>query len=384
MIKVLQFTDIINRYDFIDTIVRRADRNRFQIGVCLRSTEHNISSPLYEPDVPQWILRGTSRLFFLPTVLRLARLLRNWPAHILHAHHYEQALIGWWATKLSPGTRLVLGRHYSDAIYRLPESLKRTALLGLEQRANHAAARIIVPSTTIFEILTSRQGIKENKIEIVPYGFEPEKYRVPSKNEIKNIRIELDLDHHYVLSTFGRLHEEKGHRYLLEALAPLRKKIPSLRLLVVGEGPERPRIEKMIEENGLAEMVRLVGWRRDALVLMAAADAVVQPTLQEAFSQVMIEALWMGKPLIITDVSGASDVISDGNNGLLVPRADSTTLSHAVERVVGDRELASRLAAAGRRSVESRLEASRIIPLYEQAYLRSLESGQGDDRYEHV
>jgi glycosyltransferase involved in cell wall biosynthesis len=108
------------------------------------------------------------------------------------------------------------------------------------------------------------------------------------------------------------------------------------------------------------------------MALMAAMDAVVQPTLQEAFSQVMAEALWMGKPLVITDVSGATDVIRDGENGLLVPKADPNALAGAVARLVADAPLRARLGAAGRAYVEGHLTIEKIIPMYEQVYLRAM------------
>ncbi len=110
------------------------------------------------------------------------------------------------------------------------------------------------------------------------------------------------------------------------------------------------------------------------MTIMAASDVIVQPTLQEAFSQVMAEALWMGKPLVISDVSGAPDIISDGENGLLVPKGDAVALARAIQRVAGDVELRARLGTAGGRFVREHLAIERIIPQYEQAYLQALEN----------
>ena len=108
------------------------------------------------------------------------------------------------------------------------------------------------------------------------------------------------------------------------------------------------------------------------MTLMAVVDAVVQPTLQEAFSQVMAEALWMGRPLIITDVSGAPDVIHDGVNGLLIPQADALALTAAIYKLAEDEAFRNRLGAAGRSYVQEQLSVEKIIPLYEQSYLRAL------------
>src|SRR5829696_4976341 len=180
MIRVLQFADIVNRHDFIDTIVQRADPSRFEVGVCIRSDESNIAAPVYRERTPRWVLNGTSRREGLRAAWQLARILRAWKADILHAHHYDQAVIGWMATRIYPRARLVLGRHYSDAIYRLPSSMKRKAFLGAERSVNNGAKRIIVPSVLIREILTERQGVRPDKVDLIPYGFEPEKYTAPA------------------------------------------------------------------------------------------------------------------------------------------------------------------------------------------------------------
>src|SRR5690606_2967699 len=101
MIRVLQFADFVNRYDFIDSIVRWADPSRFEIGVCVRTRHSNIEPPNYSSRIPFWILEGLSRKDIPRTAYRLARLLREWQADILHAHHYDQALIGLLATRMA-------------------------------------------------------------------------------------------------------------------------------------------------------------------------------------------------------------------------------------------------------------------------------------------
>ena len=188
----------------------------------------------------------------------------------------------------------------------------------------------------IFDILTEKQSIASDKIDIVQYGFVPEKYSRPTSDDIEKLRREFGMEGRFAVANFGRLHEEKGHRYLIDAVAQLRESVPNLLVLCVGEGPERANIERQIRTLGVEENVRLVGWRTDAMTIMAAADAVVQSTLQEAFSQVMIEALWMSKPLVITDVSGAPDIIRNGENGLMVPKADADALAAAMSSLADD------------------------------------------------
>lgn len=104
MIRVLQFADVTNRYDFIDNIVQRADRDQFEIGVCVRSSASHIEAPVYADDTPRWVLNGTSRRQIPRAAYQLAHLLRRWRADILHTHLYDEAVIGWLATRIYPKT----------------------------------------------------------------------------------------------------------------------------------------------------------------------------------------------------------------------------------------------------------------------------------------
>jgi glycosyltransferase involved in cell wall biosynthesis len=379
MIRVLQFADVVNRYDFIDNIVQRADRTRFDVGVCVRTGVCNIEAPAYVPEIPRWTLKGTARREIPRAAGQLASLLRRWKADILHTHHFDQAVIGWLATRIYRRSRLVIGRHYSDSIYRSTTGLKRRTLLTVEHLVNRAASRIIVPSTFIREILTCWQGVDPAKVDLVRYGFVPEKYAPPHADEVQRVRGELGLEGRFVLGNFARLHEEKGQRFLIRAMDDLHAHFPRIVLLIVGEGPERKALEKQIRDANLGDAVRILGWRRDAIKVMAAVDAVVQPTLQEAFSQVMSEALWMGKPLIITDVSGATDIIKDSHNGLLVPKGDSHALTEAIERLVRDDGLRKKLVANGNDYVNQDMKLENTIRQYENAYERSL---SGNFRHE--
>ncbi len=374
-IRVLQFADIVNRYDFIDTIVQFANRERFEVGLCVRTSEWNIVQPLYRPETPRWVLDGASRSEVPRAALQLARIMAEWRADIVHAHHYDQAVIAWLATRLYRKARLFVGRHYSNSIYRSSRGRKQKALLAIEGAFNRAACRIVVPSRFIEQILTEWQGVSADKVVRIPYGFVEEKYAAPEPAYVEELRRDFALDGEFTIASFGRLHEEKGHRYLLEAMSCLRESATRIKLLLVGEGAERPRLERQVERLGLRDRVLFTGWRTDSMAIMAAVDAVVQPTLQEAFSQVMAESLWMARPLVMTDVSGATDILCDGENGILVPKADASALADAVLRLARSPELCKRLADSGKTYVTEQLAVNRIMPRYESAYLAAL--GQG-------
>jgi glycosyltransferase involved in cell wall biosynthesis len=125
----------------------------------------------------------------------------------------------------------------------------------------------------------------------------------------------------------------------------------------------------LVRESQLQAQVHFLGWRTDALDLMAAADVVVQPTLHEAFSQVMVEAMALGRPLVISNVSGVEDVVRHAETGLVVPPGDSDGLVQAIRRV-SHREEAERIGGNAMRAVRDLLDIRTIAPQFEALYRR--------------
>ena len=144
---------------------------------------------------------------------------------------------------------------------------------------------------------------------------------------------------------------------------------PGIRVLLVGEGPERPVLEAAVSELGLKAHVVLAGWRTDPVDLLAAVDIVVQPSTEECFSQAMVEAMAVGKPLVMTDVSGARDAISNGRNGVLVPPGDADAIAVALRTLLDDPKLARRLGEAAQAHVRASLDIRSVVRQYEECYL---------------
>jgi glycosyltransferase involved in cell wall biosynthesis len=368
-IRVLHFADLINRFDFIDNIVRHLDPTRFEREVATFHGRSNIEPPEYETDgIRHTVLNVHSRRAYPLAAARLRSLVRERGVSIVHPHHYEPNAVAWLATQLEPSVRVVVGRHYSDAIYRNTSGLRRHGYLALERLVNRHAARIVAPSTMIQSLLVERQAVPARKVEVIPYAFDPRRYKPPAQDDRRRRRVELGIASSFAVATVGRLYRDKGHRYLLEAVCHLAEDLPDLVWLVVGDGPERAPLERAINQARLGERVRLLGWRTDALRIIGAVDAVVQPSLQEAYSQVMAESLWMRTPLVISDVSGATDLITNGENGFVVPKADARALACAIQKLYYDSQLREQLGRAGRSHMEKYYSIDRIVPLYEALY----------------
>lgn len=170
----------------------------------------------------------------------------------------------------------------------------------------------------------------------------------------------------------GRLVEQKGFPYLIDAFAIVRGRIPDAVLWIVGEGSDRSALEQQIARLSLGRSVRLLGFRDNPYAYMAAADLFVLSSIFEGFGNVIAESMACGTAVVSTDCPyGPSEIITDGVNGILVPSRDPKALSDALLRVLRDPELRARLANEGRRRARD-FEASAIAGEYAEVFAHLL------------
>lgn len=155
----------------------------------------------------------------------------------------------------------------------------------------------------------------------------------------------------------GRLHENKGFDVLLRALA----KLPDVYLWLAGEGPEEARLRSMVDELGLDDRVRFLGWRDDIAALLAAADVFVCPSRLEPLGNVTLEAWANAVPVVATVSQGQRYLIESGDNGILVGIDRVDELAEAIGKVLADGTLARRLAEEGRRTYETQFSEEKIV-----------------------
>ena len=158
----------------------------------------------------------------------------------------------------------------------------------------------------------------------------------------------------YVVGAVGRLSPEKGFEILLHAVRLLLARGLDVRLIIVGEGGERPKLEALARELRIDGRVSLPGWRADARGHFEAFDAFALSSHREGLPNVLLEALALGVPVVATAVNGVPRVIADGVNGRLVPPGDPAGLAAGLAEVLTSPSLAAAFRAAGRAGVEGR------------------------------
>lgn len=154
----------------------------------------------------------------------------------------------------------------------------------------------------------------------------------------------------------GRLSPVKGVDVLVRALAIVNKAVRpelSVTLDIMGVGEEAPALQGLVEEHGLQDRVRFLGYRPDAAARLGTYDVVCLPSREDMCPLVCVEAMCHGKPVLATNVGGLPELVVDGKTGLLVPSDDVAALAKALLRLVTDHELRKRFGAAGRHRFES-------------------------------
>ncbi len=230
-------------------------------------------------------------------------------------------------------------------------------------------------STAVRDYLVSR-GIDAEHCVVIPNAVDLERF---SANATAPAAVREEFgwtETDSIVALVGRIVSWKGQFYFIRAIAEARKSDSSIRGLIVGDDFETGErddyiagLKSLVEELDLEDAVRFTGHRTDVPNVMKAADVVVCASSRpEPFGRVIIESMAVGTPVIATDAGGATDIIEDGVNGLLVPIRDSDAMAAAIVRLARENELGDTLRSAGLQSVADRYtvatHAERVSDIY--------------------
>jgi glycosyltransferase involved in cell wall biosynthesis len=274
---------------------------------------------------------------FDPRILGdLVDLARERKARILHVHGYAAADFGRLAARRA-GAALVLHEHFADP--RMPgyQRVADRLLSGLTDRA-------IAVSGSTLEFLVKDRAVPRERCRLIWNGAPLDDFAPVPRERALAARAGLGLPADaVVVGSIGRLNEQKGHRFLLDAAALLP---PAVRILLAGDGDLMEPLRAQAAALGLGDRVVFAGHRSDVQDLLGALDVFCISSLYEGTPLALFEAMAAGKAIVSTAVDGCREVLRDGDNGLLVPPRDAPALARALSRVVEDAALRARLAAA--------------------------------------
>jgi glycosyltransferase involved in cell wall biosynthesis len=219
--------------------------------------------------------------------------------------------------------------------------------------------RVIAISEAIGRVLLA-EGLPPAKLRVVRSAVVADAYRGPCARDRVLSQLGLSGDV-LLLGVVAQLIERKGHRFLLDALPALINERANLQLVFFGKGPLAGLLQERIDGEGLADHVRLAGFRDDLTDLLPCLDLLVHPATMEGLGVSLLQASAAGVPIVASRVGGIPEVVRDGVNGLLVPPGDVAALAHAVGRLLREPELRRRLGEAGQAMIRAECSVEAMV-----------------------
>jgi glycosyltransferase involved in cell wall biosynthesis len=237
----------------------------------------------------------------------------------------------------------------------------------LVRSAARGVARFCCVSGEIASAAARWRTVSRDKLEVVANGIPTDD--LPDLPSPEAVRASLGIPATApVVGTVGRLAEIKKQDVLIRAVGGLRPRLPGVRLVLVGDGPERPRLEALAHESGLGDRVHFVGYQPCPAAFLRMMDVFSLTSRSEGFPVSLLEAWLAGRPVVCPAVGGIPEVVTHGINGLLFPPGDDAALVEGLASVLGDGGLARRLGEAGRSAVRERYSIDRMASEYESRY----------------
>ncbi len=292
-------------------------------------------------------------------VRRLAEMLRAGEIDVIHAHNGRTHLAAALAVSRAGRGSCVATQHFLAP----SRTGRRGPKAWLSNAAHHwvsrRTARFIAISQAVRQEAVRRDPEEEGRFAVVLNGIEP-----PEAERLKAaaaVRRELGVAEGAPLVVCAaRLQVEKDIPTLIGAMKHVGGEFPNARCVVAGEGDQRDVLERMIDDSGLQEKVRLLGFRADVLELMNAGDVFVLPSVAEPFGLVLLEAMALGKAVVATRAGGPCEIVEEGVTGLLAASKNSGEMGAALLRLMRDPVLRAAYGEAGRRRFLEHFTAQRM------------------------
>ena len=309
---------------------------------------------VYPMNFPAW--RKLKDVFRIPAAVgSLGRLMRRQKINLVHVNDY------WWGPISCIAARMA---HVPCLVHIRQEIEPRR----VGQYWLRKPQRLIAVSQRIQKVVVEG-GVGPGRIRVIYSGIDLSQALSPDAAVGIRERYRLSA-HQPLIGTVANLFPRKGYEYLIDALAEVRKEIPDIHCLVIGEGDDayRESLLRRVETLRLTSALTFAGFQKDVLPYIAGLDLFVLPSLMEGFGIALIEAMSMGKPVIATAVGGIPEVIEDGISGMLVPPSDSSALAQMILHLLKNPELRERLGSAAQARVREKFSAQRMIAQFQDLY----------------
>lgn len=336
------------------------DKRSIEVEVAaLRAGGDLLSNAMVRAGVPVW--RPTHPMVTpWASVLSLRSIVRSHAIDIVHSHLPQAGLATRVALRL-PGTRAIdiYTEHNVPAGYRpLGRALNRVSA-GL-------SSTIACVSAQVRKEWIAYGSRAHSRAVVIPNGIQAAQ-RTLADEERAALRSRIQVGTaDFVVTCVANLHQRKGHRTLLRAIADCGR--DDITAVLVGDGPEREALESEAGRLGIGNRVRFLGHRRDVQEILAASDAFALTSSAEGLPMALLEAMAQGLSCLVTNAGGMSEVVNDDVNGLVIAKGDSIGAARALRALASSPELRHRLGRAAKMTILDRHGADQMTRSYETLY----------------
>ena len=374
-IRVLYFTNTQARggvEEHILSLLQKIDRTQFQPYLACDPIVHE----KLRHDLPEDVTTYTLRLmqpWNLGAAFELARILRRNKIGILHSHQFQ-------ASMLASPIGKICGVPVTIETPHIRELWRKGLVKGhyfVDRLVGRCVDHYICVSVANQSYLTEVKRLPAHKMVVIRSASDLKRWD-PNRPVPIALRKSLGFEaSDRVMLIAARLEAQKGHSVLLDAMPTVLREFPTAKLVCVSEGSLRRELEAKVEQLGIGNAVRFVGYQRDLEDWYALSEFTLLPSFFEGLPLGPIESLAAGRTVVATAVDGTPEVVLDGVTGLTVPAGDSVRLAQAMCRLLGDSELRRRLAAEGRKFVIAHFGLEKLVSDTENFYRQAWQKRGG-------
>ena len=339
------------------------DRSRWDVHVACVRAEGPLRARLEGVGLQPWSVGPGS--FKSPglavAVLRLAAYLRRHAIRLVHCFDFYSNVLGVPAARLARTPVVIASQRDMGNLRSRGQQSIHSVVLGL-------ATHILVNSGAIAARLAHTRAAQHDRLEMVPNGVDLSRFEpvaAPNGGDVTTV------------ATLANLRPEKGLLQLVEAAAIVTRRAPRARFVIWGEGALRTDLEARIRTLGLTGRVEMRGATREPAQALQQCQIFVLASLSEASSNVVLEAMATGLPVVGTRVGGLPGLVDDNRTGLLVPPDDAPALAEAILRLVEAPDLRAEMGAQGRARALAEFGMDRLHERIDRFYCRALGTAQG-------
>jgi glycosyltransferase involved in cell wall biosynthesis len=348
----------------IETLVlemcRKLDGTKYQPSVCSFQKNGTLQKEFERAGIPVHVVEKTDgiRLSFVPRLIKLFKMISP---DIIHVHGNPG---NWMYTAIAARLCRIPVIYTQHLIFRDRNPFwDRTG----ERLLSKITNRIVTVSECLADYMVKQEGVAPGKITVIRNGID---YTVFEKTvDVGKKRAELGLsDSDIVAGIIARLFPAKDHATLIDAFKIVVRKVPSAKLLIVGDGPLRNELEEKVRSLGLTANIRFLGNRRDIPELLKSFDIFVLSSILEGLPIALLEAMASRVPVVSTDVDGNGEVVTQGETGIIVPPRDPGALAAAITELLTDRAKAKQMGENGIHRIHSHFTFEKMIGEYVALY----------------